>query len=222
MRAKQLTGEPKPPSSVATEEVPPLTSMTGLVLHRYDAGVIGTGFMGQIHARAVRAAGGRLIGVAGATPERGARAARALSADRPFADVQALLTSPDVNVVHICAPHHLHHPLALRALQAGKHVICEAPFTMTGERAQELVSAAQDRGLVATVAFVHRFHPQVREAGASLAEAASGGSPSRRAFTCRIGLPPEQMTTGTSTPRTASVALCRGTSARIGWTCWSS
>jgi len=71
---------------------------------------------------------------------------------------------PDVDVVHICTPNHLHLPLAEAALAAGKHVICEKPLALDAAGARRLVDAAADAGLLAGVPFVYRYYPTVREA----------------------------------------------------------
>ncbi len=138
------------------------------------AAVAGTGFIGRVHARSARLAGATLIGVAASTPERGAAAAEALGAGRSFADAEELVESPDVDVVHICTPNHLHAPLALAALKAGKHVICEKPLAVDTEGAQELVNAAEAAGTVATVPFVYRYYATVREAKARVEAGAIG------------------------------------------------
>ena len=98
---------------------------TGSDAHR--VGVIGAGFIGEVHARALRRAGARLVGVAASSPDTTDEAVARLGAERGFAP-EELATSPDVDVVHICTPNHLHAPLALAALEAGKHVVCEKPL----------------------------------------------------------------------------------------------
>src|SRR5687767_14178045 len=95
-----------------------------------SVGVAGTGFIGSVHARSALLAGGRLAGVAASSPERGAQAADALGAERAFASAEELVVSDDIDVVHICTPNNLHAPLALKALEAGKHVICEKPLAL--------------------------------------------------------------------------------------------
>jgi predicted dehydrogenase len=65
------------------------------------SGIIGTGFMGEVHARAVRAAGGVVTAVAGSSPEKSAAAAAALHARRGVS-ADELITADDVDVVHIC------------------------------------------------------------------------------------------------------------------------
>jgi predicted dehydrogenase len=126
--------------------------------------IAGAGFIGAVHARSARLAGGRLVGVAASSPARSERAAASLGAERAFASAEELVTSADVDVVHICTPNHLHRPLAEAALAAGKHVICEKPLALDVLGAQALVDAAAGAGRQAAVPFVYRYYPTVREA----------------------------------------------------------
>ena len=128
------------------------------------AAIAGTGFIGAVHARSARLAGARLVGVAASSVETSRQAAEALGAERAFSSAEELIVSPDVDVVHICTPNYLHQPLALAALAAGKHVICEKPLALDAAGAQELVDAAAASGLRAAVPFVYRYYPTVREA----------------------------------------------------------
>ena len=81
--------------------------------------IAGAGFIGAVHARSARLAGARIVGVTASSPARSEEAARALGAERSFASSEELVESPDVDVVHICTPNHLHLPLAEAALAAG-------------------------------------------------------------------------------------------------------
>jgi predicted dehydrogenase len=126
--------------------------------------IAGTGFIGAVHARSARLAGARLVGVAASSPERGLLAAAALGAERSYATAEELVEAPDVDVVHICTPNHLHQPLAEAALAAGKHVICEKPLAIDDRGAEEMVEAAAAAGRVTAVPFVYRYYPTVREA----------------------------------------------------------
>jgi predicted dehydrogenase len=119
--------------------------------------------MGLVHARAVRAAGGALVGVASSSPESALTASGRVGA-QPFSSVQELLSESRVDVVHICTPNATHADLAVAALEAGKHVVCEKPLATTVEDAQRIQAAAADNGLTVAVPFVYRFHPMVREA----------------------------------------------------------
>jgi predicted dehydrogenase len=126
--------------------------------------IAGVGFIGAVHARSALLAGGRLVGVAASSPASSERAAASLGAERGFASAEELVTSADVDVVHICTPNNLHRPLAEAALAAGKHVICEKPLALDVSGAQALVDAAADAGRQAAVPFVYRYYPTVREA----------------------------------------------------------
>ena len=126
--------------------------------------IAGTGFIGRVHARSARLAGAHLVGVAASSPESAEAAAAELGAERAYASADELVRDPDVDVVHICTPNHLHVPLAEAALAAGKHVICEKPLALDAGGAQRLVDAAAAAGLQAAVPFVYRYYPTVREA----------------------------------------------------------
>ncbi|MGY0231462.1 Gfo/Idh/MocA family protein [Longispora urticae] len=134
------------------------------------AGIVGTGFMGRIHARAARLTGARLAGVAGSTAERARQAGDLMGADRVFATAEDLIESGLIDVVHICTPNHLHAPLTLKALDAGLAVICEKPLATDARTAALMAGRAEEAGLLGAVPFVYRFHPMVREARARMAD----------------------------------------------------
>jgi predicted dehydrogenase len=138
------------------------------------AGIVGAGFIGAVHARAARLAGARVTAVAASTPARGEQARAQLRAERAYATAEELVASDDVDVVHVCAPNHLHVPLASAAIAAGKHLICEKPLAFDSAGAAELTAAASAAGKVATVPFVYRYYPTVREARARARTGALG------------------------------------------------
>lgn len=127
------------------------------------SGIIGTGFMGRMHLNAVRANGGEVAAVAGSSATRGEEARRAFGVSRASSP-EELINSPDVDLVHICTPNQTHYELALAAIAAGKHVICEKPLAVTVEQARELAAAAATADVVNAVPFVYRYYPTVREA----------------------------------------------------------
>jgi predicted dehydrogenase len=141
---------------------------------RVRAGIVGAGFIGEVHARAVRAAGGVVTRIAASTPERSVAAAARLGAEQAAESAEALVADDDVDVVHVCTPNVLHVPVAEAALSAGKPVICEKPLATTLEDARRLTSVAEEAGLVATVPFVYRFYGTVREARARIAAGETG------------------------------------------------
>jgi predicted dehydrogenase len=127
-------------------------------------GIVGSGFIGRVHARSVRLAGGHLTAVAASTSDSARAAAGELGAERFAASPEELIAADDIDVVHICTPNHLHRPLAEAALAAGKHVVCEKPLALDATEAEALAAAAAESGRQAAVPFVYRFYPTVREA----------------------------------------------------------
>lgn len=155
-----------------TSELGGLAATDGAQVEPPRVAIVGAGFMGRVHARAVRVAGGRLVGVASSSSQRAAQARLELGAERAFPDVAALLADPEIDVVHVCTPNHLHAPIALDALAADKHVVCEKPLATDAATTARMLAAAGGR--VATVPFVYRFHPLVREARARVRDGAIG------------------------------------------------
>jgi predicted dehydrogenase len=133
------------------------------------SGIVGAGFIGQVHARAVRNAGGLLAAVFDASPEAPESVAARIGAARGAGTAEELIHSPDVDVVHVCTPNHTHAAIVRLALAAGKHVICEKPLATTLEDAEELVGLAEAAGVVCAVPFAYRYYPTIREARARLA-----------------------------------------------------
>ncbi|TVT02337.1 Gfo/Idh/MocA family oxidoreductase [Amycolatopsis bartoniae] len=114
-----------------------------------------------VHRRAALLNGATVTGVLGSRPERSGQVAAEWGV-RAFRSCQELVES-DVDVVHVCSPNATHAEYAIAALEAGKHVVCEKPLGLTVEEAERMLAAARDSGRVATVPFVYRFHPVVRE-----------------------------------------------------------
>jgi predicted dehydrogenase len=123
------------------------------------AAVIGTGFIGTVHVEQLRRIGVDVRGVLGSTPERGRARADALSVGRAYASLDEILDDPEVDVVHVTSPNHLHVPQASAILAAGKHVVCEKPLAMTAAESRGLVEQARASGLVNAVNFNIRFYP---------------------------------------------------------------
>lgn len=142
--------------------------------HPLRVGFIGSGFMGEVHSRAARAARATLAGIATSTPANATRDAAALGIEKAYDSPEALISEPTIDVVHVVTPNATHLRFALAAIEAGKHVVCEKPLATTAADARRLVDAASVSGLTATVPFVYRFHPMVREARARVASGETG------------------------------------------------
>jgi predicted dehydrogenase len=138
------------------------------------AGFLGGGFMGQVHSRAARAARAVLAGVASSSPASAERAAATLGFERAYSSAADLLADDTIDVVHVVTPNSSHVEHALAAIEAGKHVICEKPLATSTADATRLADAAAAAGVTATVPFVYRFHPMVREARARVAAGETG------------------------------------------------
>ncbi|WGV56477.1 Gfo/Idh/MocA family oxidoreductase [Stenotrophomonas indicatrix] len=136
--------------------------------------IVGTGMIGAVHRRAALLAGADIRGVAASSPQRSRDVAQAWGVPRAYRDIEEVVADPQVQVVHVCTPNHLHRPMAQAALEAGKHVVCEKPLATTLEDARALAALATANALVATVPFVYRYHPVVREARARIAHGELG------------------------------------------------
>ena len=146
--------------------------------------MIGTGFMGTVHSHAWRSvahvfpvrAVERSV-VCGRDPERTEEAATRLGWTRAETDWRRVIEDETIDIVDICAPGDAHMDIAIAALDAGKHVICEKPLANTVAEAELMVRAADaaaSRGIAAMVAFNYRRVPAVAYARALVAEGRLG------------------------------------------------
>lgn len=132
----------------------------------FTVGLVGCGAVADWHADRGYAALTdlvRLAAVCDTRPDRAEALASRFDA-RPFTDLDALLADPSIQGVDLCVPHHLHAPLALRALAAGKHVLVEKPIATTVEDAERMVALAAERGLTLCVSEQYPFSPPFRKA----------------------------------------------------------
>ena len=139
---------------------------------RLRVAIVGGGFMAEVHSRAARAARAELAGIVSSTPERSVAAAERLGIGRAYGSLEEALGDDSIDVVHVTTPNALHASQAAAVLASGKDVVCEKPLATSVADAESLVAAAAGR--IATVPFVYRFHPLVREARARFASGAAG------------------------------------------------
>ena len=129
-------------------------------------GLIGSGFIGKVHALAYRSAPSvfdvappRLAVLADVDGQTARRAADALGFDHSTGDWRELIASPDVDVVDITTPNHLHEEMAIEAMRAGKHVYCEKPLAPTISGARRMLAAAEASGAKTMVGFNYLKNP---------------------------------------------------------------
>ena len=129
---------------------------------KLNIGLIGSGFMGQAHADAYRRAGvlyrdlaaiPHLYMLADASDEMAADAAARYGFEKSTGDWRRLVEDPNVDIVDITSPNVMHHEMALAAIEAGKHVYCEKPLSVTLAEAEQMAAAARKKGVKTMVAF---------------------------------------------------------------------
>ncbi len=131
-------------------------------MERVRWGVLG---VANIAIRAVmpaiqHARGSRLVAIASRTTSRAQEAAQRLNIPRAYGSYETLLGDPDVQAVYIPLPNSMHREWTLRCAQAGKHVLCEKPLSLTAAECEEMVAACRRHGVVLMEAFMYRFHPR--------------------------------------------------------------
>jgi xylose dehydrogenase (NAD/NADP) len=126
-------------------------------------GILGPG---RIASRMMRDAGQAtnftVVAAGSRSRDRAEEFASRFGISRVHGSYEALLADPEVDAVYIGLPNSLHHPMTMQALAAGKHVLCEKPYTRHPAHVVEAFDAAEAAGLVLMEAFMWRHAPQVR------------------------------------------------------------
>jgi len=135
-----------------------------------NVALIGHKFMGKAHSNAYRQIRrffpGKLVPrmkvICGkACNEELSEAARQFGWEEYSCDWRSVVQRKDIDVVDISTPGHLHHPIALAAAAAGKHIICEKPLANSLEEAKEMVRAVEKAGVMHMVNFSYRHVPAI-------------------------------------------------------------
>jgi len=138
-------------------------------------GILGTGRIASKFAQSLASAPrARLLAVGSRSETSAGEFARRFDIPRPYASYEALVADPDLDVVYISSPHALHFEHALLALQAGKPVLCEKPFTLNAAEAKQLVEEARRRDLFLMEGMWTRFFPLMDTLQAMLSEGELG------------------------------------------------
>jgi len=129
-------------------------------INQLRAGVIGTGFIGPVHIEALRRLGVQVVALCD-VPDRVQAAAEKLGIPQAFSDYRQMLKSDAIDVVHITAPNRFHCEMAVAALEAGKHCVCEKPLAMNTRETARIVKLARKTGTVFAVNYNVRFYAAV-------------------------------------------------------------
>jgi len=140
----------------------------------FGAAVIGAGFIGTVHAEALRRLGVRVVGLLGSSPQRAGERARVLGIGRVYDSLDDLLDDPAVDVVHVTSPNRFHYDQVKRILAAGRHVVCEKPLAISSEQSAELVALAAASDRIAAVNYNIRFYPLNQHARQMVRDGALG------------------------------------------------
>lgn len=129
-------------------------------MERVRFGVIGTGNIGQEKVIPAMQRGEHctISAIASRDLAKAKSVAAKLTIPKAYGSYEDVLKDPSIEAVYIPLPNHLHVPLAIKAAEAGKHVLCEKPIALTAEEAKKL-KAVEGEVLVAE-AFMVRYHPQ--------------------------------------------------------------
>ncbi|WP_300756818.1 Gfo/Idh/MocA family oxidoreductase [Janthinobacterium sp.] len=128
-------------------------------------GILGTGKIARAMAEGLRdAPGAQLVAVASRSSDGAQAFGAEFDIEHRHASYQALADDVNVDVIYIATPHTQHAENALMCLAAGKHVVCEKPFTMHARQAQAVVALAREKKLFLMEAMWSRFLPAAQEA----------------------------------------------------------
>ncbi|MDO8585674.1 MAG: aldo/keto reductase [Armatimonadota bacterium] len=136
-------------------------------------GIISTGRISGVFAKGVAASKtGQVTAVASRTQDKADKFGEEHGIPRRYGSYEALLADPDVEAVYISTPHPMHAEWAVKAADAGKHILCEKPLTLNYPEAMAVVEAARRNDVFLMEAFMYRCHPQTEK----LVELIRGGA----------------------------------------------
>ncbi len=129
-------------------------------------GVLSTAKIGRVHVIPAMQKGEAtmIAAIASRDAATARRVADEFGIEKAYGSYEALLADPTIEAIYNPLPNHLHVPWTLKALEAGKHVLCEKPVALDAAQAEQLVAASARAGRLVAEAFMVRHHPQWRKA----------------------------------------------------------
>jgi xylose dehydrogenase (NAD/NADP) len=138
-------------------------------------GLLSTARINRRLIPAIRAAGGAdLLAIASRARARAETYAAEWEIPRAHGSYEALLADPDIDVVYISLPNSLHAEWTVRAIRAGKHVLCEKPLALSLDECDRVIDAAESAGVVVAEAMMYLYHPLLLKVGKLVKEGAVG------------------------------------------------
>jgi len=131
-------------------------------------GIIGCGMIAGFHAKAIDAAGGKLVACYDMVPQSAERLASQYPGCKPYQGFKEFLADGSIDIVTIGTPSGAHIEPALAAAEAGKHIIVEKPLEITLERCDRIIAACQKSNVKLTTVFHSRFHDSSRKIKAAV------------------------------------------------------
>ena len=130
------------------------------MIYRKKWGILGTSYISEVLAKAIIASEtGELVAIASRSEDRAQAFARKFSLNRHYGAYSSLLADPDIDVVYIGLPNHVHKEWIIKAAQAGKHILCEKPLVLTVEEMHVVMAQVRDAHVVCMEALMYRHHP---------------------------------------------------------------
>jgi len=124
-------------------------------------GLLSTASIGRVMAAASKGSqAARFVAVASRNGDRASQFATELGLDLAFSSYEELLASDRVDAVYVALPNSMHAEWVIKALKAGKHVLCEKPFALDPEQVRQAFDVAEGAGRLCTEGFMYRYHPQ--------------------------------------------------------------
>ena len=134
------------------------------MMEKLKVGIIGTGFIGKQHVEAIRRIAGTEIAAISDRDEAKVKSvAEQLDIPAYYTDYTEMLKDESIQIIHNCTPNIMHYSINKDIMNAGKHVYCEKPLTVTTSEAKELVELADKTGVAASVNYNYRHNAMVCE-----------------------------------------------------------
>ena len=148
-----------------------------------NVGILGFGFIGKVHAYAYQTLpffydplplSARITHVVTGRSETAEKGRQVVGADVAATDYRVVTENPEIDIVHVCTPNHLHRDALLSAMAHGKHIYCDKPLAATWDEAQQIQAVMEEYSGTAQMTFHLRFFPATLRARQLIDEGALG------------------------------------------------